>query len=196
LTFPYGVILFSLWGAETIPEVEEAAGGSKKIMKWAIISSILLSALIYLLFIFFVLGVSGAQTSTDAISGILSILDGRILSLGYIFGILTCFTSFLTLGLVLKKTLWQDLNLNKNLSWILACFSPLVLFLLGFREFLDIIGLSGALSIGFEGIMIVFLYRKFLRQKLSAKMNFWGWLLPLLFLAGMAFEIYYFFFTK
>jgi len=196
LTFPYGVILFSLWGAETIPEVEEAAGGSKRIMKWAIISSILFSALIYLSFIFFVLGVSGSQTSTDAISGILAVLDGRILSFGYIFGILTCFTSFLTLGLVLKKTLWQDLSLGKNLSWFLACFLPLFLFLLGFREFLDIIGLSGALAIGFEGIMIVFLYRKFLQRKLSSKMSTLGYLLPLLFIIGMIFEFFYFFFAK
>lgn len=196
LAFPYGVVLFSLWGAETIPEVEEVVGGNKKIMKWAIISSVLFSALIYLTFAFFVLGVSGDQTSKDAVSGILAVLGGGILRFGYIFGVLACFTSFLTMGLVLKKTLWQDFNLSKNLSWFLACFLPLILFLLGFREFLDIIGLSGALAIGFEGTMIVFLYRKFLRRNLRRRMNVFGYFLPLLFAIGVVFEFFYFFFAR
>jgi len=196
VAFPYGVVLFSLWGSALVPEIKEILGEDSKLLKRVIISGILLAAVTYLLFIFTVFGASGINTSKEAISGLSSVLGNNIIKLGFIFGIITCFTSFIALGLTLKKVFWYDFNLSKNLSWFITCFLPLGLFLIGLREFIDVIGLTGAIAIGCEGILIVFLYKEFLKKKLSKKMNPFLYLLPVFFILGVFFEIYYFIFAK
>lgn len=194
IALPYGVILFALWGSSLIPELEEMLGkDANKLLKRVIVSGILLSAATYLLFVFMVLGVTGQNTSKEAISGLANALGNGVIRLGFIFGVITCFTSFIALGLTFKKILWYDFGLPKRLSWFIACFLPLFLFFLGLKEFIRVIGLTGALSLGFEAIIIVFLYRAFLKKKLSQKMNPLLYIMPVLFVLGIFFEIYYFF---
>lgn len=189
---PYGVILFSLWGSNMVPEVKEILGGDRKTLRRVIIFGILLAALTYLFFIFVIFGASGPFTSKEAISGLVYTLGDNVVKLGFVFGIITCFTSFIALGLTLKKMFWYDFGLNPNLSWFIACFFPFFLFLLGMREFIEIIGLTGAVAVGCMGIVIVFLYRAFLKKKLAQKMNPLFYLLPIFFILGICFEIYYF----
>lgn len=190
--FPYGVVLFSLWGSAIIPEIREMIGRDGKMLKRVIISGILLATVTYLLFIFTVLGASGPFTSKEAISGLSQVLGDNIIKLGFLFGIITCFTSFLTLGLTLKKVFWYDFNFSPNLSWLIACFLPLLLFLAGLRQFIEVIGLTGAFAIGLEGLIIIFLYKEFLKKKLAQKMNPLFYALPAFFILGVALEIFYF----
>jgi tyrosine-specific transport protein len=192
LVLPYGVVLFSLGGLAVLPEIKEMLGDEKEKLKKVIISGLLIAIVFYLFFVFIILGVSGPQTSREAISGFSQAIGNNIVGLGFIFGIITCFTSFLTLGLTLKKVFWYDFNLSKHLSGFIACFLPLFLFLLGLREFIEIIGLTGALALGGDGIFIVFLYRAFLRRKGLAKMNPLIYCLPIFFILGMIFEIFWF----
>ncbi|MAF43392.1 MAG: hypothetical protein CMI54_04375 [Parcubacteria group bacterium] len=192
LIFPYGVILFSLWGSAIVPEIKEMVQGDRKMLRKVITTGILISTFTYLLFIFIVFGTSGPNTSKEAISGLSSVLGSNIIRLGFLFGIITCFTSFLTLGLTLKKVFWYDLGLSKNLSWFIASFIPLFLFLLGIRKFIDIIGFTGAIAIGIEGVIIVFLYREFSKKMLSKKMNPLFYILPIFFILGVILEIFYF----
>ena len=190
---PYGVILFALWGSSLIPEAEEMLGkDAKRLLPLVIISGIFLAALTYIFFIFFVLGASGQNTSKEAISGLADTLGDGIIRLGFIFGVITTFTSFIVLGLTLKKIFWYDFGLSPKLSWLIACFAPLILFFLGLKEFISVIGLTGAFALGFEAIIIVFLYRAFLKKKFSRKMNPLLYALPVIFTIGLAFEIYYF----
>lgn len=193
ITLPYGVALFALWGSALIPEAEEMLGDSaKRLLKWVIISGILLAAITYLFFIFMVFGVTGQNTSKEAISGLSNALGNGVIRLGFIFGVITCFTSFITLGLTFKKMLWYDFGLSPKISWAIACFTPLFLFFFGFKEFIDVIGLTGAVSLGFEAIITVFLYQMFLKKKFSRKMNPLLYILPVFFIIGIFFEIYYF----
>jgi len=196
ITFPYGIILFSLWGLTTVPEIKEMLGGDRKLLRKTIISGIILAAITYLFFIMMILGASGPLTTKTAISGFYQVLGGGIVNLGFISGVITCFTSFIALGLVFKKMLWYDMGLPKNLAWFITCFFPLALFLLGFNEFLDIIGLAGAFGVGIAGTVVVFLYREFLRKTQSRRMHPALYLLPVLLILGILFEIFYFVFTK
>ncbi|MFC1663571.1 aromatic amino acid transport family protein [Patescibacteria group bacterium] len=191
-TLPYGVILFALWGSALVPEIKEILAGDKKSLRRTIFWGIVIAALTYLIFIFIILGASGPATSKEAISGLAQTLGDNVIRLGFIFGVICCFTSFITLGLTLKKVLWYDFGLKENLAWALTCFLPLILFFLGFREFIEIIGFTGALMIGAEGIIIVFLYREFLKKKLSRKMSLVLYLLPGFFILGIIFEILHF----
>jgi len=204
LFFPYGVILFSLWGSAVIPEIKEmlparnvsssdaGGAGSRIRLRRVIFWGTVIAVVIYLFFIFIVLGASGPATSEEAISGLEQTLGDKIIKLGFIFGVITCFTSFLTLALTLKKVFWYDFGIPKKFAWFLTCFLPLLLFLLGIREFIEVISFTGAIAIGVEGIIIVFLYRAFLKKKVSRSMNPLLYFLAGVFLLGIIFELIYF----
>lgn len=200
LTLPYGIVLFALWGSALVPEIKEMLAlktkGIKEIrtdLRKVLFLGTLFAAIIYLFFIFIVLGTSGPATSKDAISGLGGVLGKNIIKLGFIFGIIACFTSFITLALTLKKVFWYDFGFPKNLSWFLTCFLPLILFLLGVREFIGVIGFTGAIALGMEGIIIVFLYKGFLKKKFSRKINPVFYFLSGIFVLGIIFELVHFF---
>ncbi len=200
LAFPFGAVLFSLWGASIIPEVEEmfiAKTTDKKIIKKGVksvvVAGTVISAIFYIIFIFAVFGVSGPSTSTDAISGLYDHFAEGIIKLGFLFGIISCFTSFVSIALTLKKTFWFDYGVNKNLAFFLACSAPFIFFLLGAREFIKIISLTGALTLGIEGIATIFLYRAFLKKIAGKKINPALYSLIFVFALGIFLEAYYFF---
>ena len=190
--FPYGVILFSLWGTSIIPEVKEILKGSKKALRKLIITGIVSSVVIYLFFIYIIQGASGV-VSEDAISGLEKTISSDVIRLGFLFGVITCFTSFIALSLTLKKVLWYDFGFDKNLSWFLTCFVPLGLFFLGLREFIEVISFTGAIALGIEGIILVFLYKEFLIKKVSKQMNPLLYLLSGVFALGIVLEVFLFY---
>ncbi len=192
LFLPYGVILFSLWGSAVIPEIKEMLPRPGKSLRKVIFGGIIIATLVYLFFILIVLGASGPATSKEAISGLEQALGDNVIKLGFVFGVITCFTSFLTLALTLKKVFWYDFNVAKNFAWFLTCFIPLILFLLGLREFIKVISFTGAIALGLEGIIIVLLYRAFLKKKFSQIMNPILYFLVGIFILGIIFEIVYF----
>jgi amino acid permease len=182
---PYGPILFSLWGAALVPEIEEMLKGKKEYLKKTILLSVLIPVFVYLFFIYLVLGISGPQTTESALGGLKNFLDEKTISLLLFFGILTTFTSFITLALTLKKIFWYDLKIEKNLSFFLASFIPLFLFLFGFNRFISIISFVGGIALGTDGILILLMYKK---RKPKAKIIY---PLILIFLFGIFYEIIY-----
>ena len=191
-SLPYGVILFSLWGSAVIPEVKEMVKGSWPLIRLVIVSGVILAAFTYLWFIVTIFGVTGSATTTEGLSGFTDTLGNGVVTLGFLFGVITTFTSFLMLGLTLKKTFWYDMGIPKNVSGLLAVGIPLGLFFVGLRQFIDIIGAVGAFTIGLEGTLIVFLYRTFLKKQ-NKKMNPLLYSLVFLFIMGVVFEMYYLF---
>ena len=158
LFLPYGVILFSLGGISVIPEIREVLGERIKLLKNVIIVGTLIPILTYLIFIYAVVGVSGAQTTTDALTGLKEILGPNIILAGYFFGLLTTFTSYLTIGLTLKKIFWYDLNFSHFNAWVIACFIPIILYFLGLNDFIKIIGFAGAVALGVDAIITFLIY--------------------------------------
>jgi len=184
---PYGAVLFSIWGAALIPEVEEMLGEKKKALRWIIPIAILIPIVIYLFFIYLILGITGPQTTESALTGLRNILGDGIVSLTLIFGLLTTFTSFIALGLTLKKVFWYDLKIGKNLAWAFTCFLPLILFLIGIKSFISIISVVGGIMLGIDGILILLMYRKIRPER-----KFLIYPLALIFLGGIIYEIIYF----
>lgn len=195
LFFPYGIVLFSLWGTSVIPEIEEYLQKEKRKKKTVdrtlrnvVVIGILTTAIAYLFFVYIVLGAAGGTTSKEALSGMEVFVGKGFGQLGYIFGLICCFTSFITIGLYLKKTLWYDFGFSKNLAWFITLFIPLGLFIFGVRNFLSIISFSGAISVGLESIVIVFLYRAITKKKFDRKVNAFLYFIVLIFLFGIIFE--------
>ena len=193
LFLPFGPILFSLWGASLIPEIEEMLGGKKRVLKKIVPIAIFIPMIAYLIFIFLILGICGEKVSREAVSGLQGFLGNSIIYYSLLlFGILDTFTSFIALGLTLKKVFWYDLKIPKNLSWVLTCSIPLSLFLIGFHDFIKIIGLVGGVMIGIEGILIILMYQICKKIPRHSMVFFSTSLLVLIFILGIIYEIIYF----
>lgn len=183
---PYGAILFSLWGGSIIPEIEEMLKEDKKALKKVILISIVASAMVYIAFICLILGISGADTTPSAIGGIRGFVGEKVIFLAYIFGFLAIFTSFISVGLTLKKIFWYDLKIEKKTSWAIACFAPLALYFLGFKDFILVISFFGGVMLGIEGILILLMHKKIEPRKIIV------YPLILIFILGIIYEIKYF----
>lgn len=190
LAFPYGAIIFSLWGLNLVPEIKEMAERNRRQLRLAVISGIILASACYLSFVFIILGVSGSQTSPDALSGFVSIVGNHAAKLGFIFGLLAVFTSFLGLGLTLKKIIQYDMKLPEKTSWAIACFSPLLLYLSGVKNFIGVISVTGAAALGLEAVIVIFIYKKYLKIRFQRKAPIWIYPLAAFFLIGLVLQIF------
>ncbi len=157
---PYGILLFAFAGFSAIPLQRNILRGQENNLKKSILLAVVLTGILYLIFAFTVLGISGGATSPDAISGLYEFLGGKIIFLGSLFGILAVSTSFLMLGSAFLDIFRLDYNVSRKWAWFLVVAPPLVLFLGGLRTFINIISLAGSVAIGLEGIVLTFVYIK------------------------------------
>ncbi|MFH1643275.1 MAG: aromatic amino acid transport family protein [Patescibacteria group bacterium] len=158
---PYGVILFALTGWSAIPEMTEILKGKeRKKLKKSIIFSMIVSIVVYFIFVLAVMGVSGKYTSPDTFLGLIPFLNKNIILLGVLAGFITIADSFLILGLYLKNTLIHDYNFKRKTALWFSWGVPLTMFLLGFREFIGVIGFAGTMIGAIEGIIIVSIFKK------------------------------------
>ena len=192
---PYGVILFSLAGAPAIPEIRAMIKQDGKHFVNSVILGSLLAALLTIAFAVVVLGVSGDSTSEEAISGLIPALGKEAAYLGAIMGILAIATSFLIFGINLKEAFRYDWKLNRVASEVLATAVPPILFLAGLRQFIEIIGVTGAVFGALIGSMTVLVFmRARVRGKKKPKFsvripNAISWLIVAAFITGGILEI-------
>ncbi|MDP2641017.1 MAG: aromatic amino acid transport family protein [Candidatus Yanofskybacteria bacterium] len=184
---PYGVLLFALAGWSAIPEIAALLKNKKdkarldNIIVWASLSTIVL----YAVFTFSVVGVSGQATSEDALSGLVPFLGGKIVMLGALFGLVAVAASFLVLGNYLKNSLRYDFGFPYLWAACIAVFTPLLLFLGGVRSFPLVMDIVGAISLGaIEGVLIVLIYKKAKRR--GDRKPEYDLKIPLFVLVGLA----------
>jgi len=159
---PYGVILFSLVGWMAVPIISETFKSleARKNLKKVIISAISIVIFLYFLFALAVIGVSGKNTTPEAFQGLLPYLGQKIIIFGALFGIFAIVTSFLILGNYFKNTLFYDYKIPRRISASIACGLPFILFLIGFREFIEVIGFVGTIIGVIEGGTIILIFKK------------------------------------
>lgn len=157
---PYGIILFALSGTVAITEVREILVGQEKKMRSAIILGVLVPIIVYALFTFTVIGVTGINATEEAMTGLSNVVGGPIYALGIIFGILAIATSYITFGYYLYETFLYDFGVNRNLSHILIAVIPITFVMLGWRNFIAIISFLGAVMGGLESIAMILAYLK------------------------------------
>jgi len=193
---PYGVILFALAAASAIPDMKNVLKQQPHKLKLAIIIGSIIPIVVYLLFTLMVVGITGPDTSESAIIGLGQALGKPALLFGSIFGTITMTTSFLLLGLVLKEVYQYDLGLRPILAWLAVIIPPLVMVLLNWLSFIEILGISGALIGGLDGIMIMKMHRHLLQHKdqpsefTITQSRILHWLAYAVFIFGIAYEVY------
>ena len=196
--FPYGILLFAFGGLSSIPIQRQLLVGEERKFKRSIFTAVTVVGILYFIFGFTVLGISGDATSADAISGLVDFMGGKIIFLGSLFGILAVSTSYLMLGTAMLEIFHLDYGIPKRWSWLLVITPPLVLFLGGLRNFIDVISLAGAVAVGLEAFVLIFVYIK--AKSRGDRIPEYSMFIPawLLYLIGAVFlgGIGYTFFTR
>jgi len=162
LFLPYGLVLFAFVGWHAIPEIAELfkrKQDKRKLDNLIVWASGICGAL-YLLFVLFVVGVSGASTSEDALGGLIPFLGEKVVILGALFGLIAIAASFLVLGNYLKNSLRYDYKVPYLLSAAIAILTPIILFLLGLREFIIVLGIVGVVMGVVEGSIIALIWKE------------------------------------
>ena len=193
---PYGVILFSLAGIGIVPEMRDVLGvkESKKLPHAIIIGMLVITGL-YALFAFAVVGVTGPETTQAAFDGLTPILGGLMQLVATFLGSLIIISIYMVLGIELLNTLRFDFKMKHKAAWSLVVFVPIILYLLGLRELISIIGFVGAVFSGVMGILVVLTYLRMKNSPICKEhkcINFpnaLSWLIIALFAGGVVLQI-------
>lgn len=186
---PYGAVLFAMWASSSIPEIEEMLGKreNKKSLKLIIVAASVIALVTYALFITLIAGITGANTTQSAFIGLRDVLGEGATSLFFLFGLITSFTSFIIVGLSLKRIFVYDMRIDKRVAQGLIVCVPIILFLSGFKNFIDIFSLVGGVLLGLDGVLILLMYQKKFPSKKFLTRPLLG-----LFAAGIIYEIAYY----
>jgi len=158
LLLPYGVLLFSFWGLSLVPELVDTNKRQWRPVFWSICLSFLTALVCYVVFTVIVVGISGVNTTQEAVVGIQGKVGKEVYWLAAFFGFLATFSSFIAFGHTLKRTLVLDFKIPPLFSWLIAVGLPFFLYLMGFQQFVLILGLTGAVFSGTEGLLVVLSY--------------------------------------
>lgn len=151
----YGVFLFALGGLPAIPTVVEALGKKQRsaVMR-VVVGGTLAAALVTAIFGVGVLAASGPMTSDEAIRGLVPYVGEKAILVGAILGLLAVITSFLALAVYIRDVFLLDCHLPKPWAWACTLVPPLVLFLLGARQLIPVIAITGGIFWGFDGMVV------------------------------------------
>jgi len=178
----YGILVFAFGGYSALPDLHDILGhASRLIFKRIIFWTLFVSGIFYLIFIFSVLGVAGKAVTQEALSGLGSYLGRGVAVIGSLIGIFTVFRAYVGFGSGLKLMLHYDYNISKRMGWLLAFLPPVLLFLTGFVDLVEILSIVGSVGLGIFAVFILLMAWK-KKNEVSAFLGFtpraW-WLLPL-----------------
>ncbi len=155
LFLPFGVILFALISFHAVPQITFVIKDKSKIKK-AILSGTGISILFYILFAFVVVGFKGSETPEIATFALGSIF--------VLLGILTMFTSYLSLGNALEEDFLFDDHFKKKKSWMLSSLIPIIIYIVvsffDFFSFTKILSIGGVVSGGLITILVLVMAKK------------------------------------
>lgn len=157
---PFGVILFSLNGMQGLPLLREILVGRERKLKTAILIGTIIPVVLYLIFSLTVVGISGGKTTMEALPGLAPYVGKYIVSFGALFGFITSSSIFISILTAFRTSLKEDFNLTGKFNFLLILLPPLLLFLLGVRNFIGIIGFVGGVAVSIDMILLLLIYAK------------------------------------
>lgn len=185
---PFGPILFSLAARSALPEVVALYRGAIRAGKRFSLPLVLflgsaIPAIVYGLFVLGILRLDSAPPP-EALGGL--VISPALLRLLGALGLIAIWTSYFVLGRNVRDNLHLDLGVSRIVSGAVVLFFPLVLFALGFREFLEIVSLAGGFFLALEGIFILIMWRR------AFPRNSWAWVrvpLYVVFLSAIGYQV-------
>ncbi len=201
LLFPFGVILFAIAGSSALPFLDDILDNQKRKMKSVIIAGNVLSMIIFIIFVVTVLGLSGTNTSEEAVSSLANYLHPVFLIAIIIFGIVAIATSFLALGVALREIYEYDYKIKKWLSIILVLAVPIAVYILDMTTFIRAISIVGSITGGIWGVIMIAMHNRAKRigekkPEFEIKIPFiFQVFIIMIYLGAILYELYYIFFN-
>ena len=193
---PYGPVFFAVGGAAAIPEVCRLLAYEKAKIKSAIFWGTYLPAALMLVFVLAVLGITGARTTPDTLTGLAAVLNDGVVIFSLIFGLLAVITSYIVVTQATAEVFEWDFKFNGKLGWLLACFIPYFLYLIGVANLTKVVSFTGAVTGGLSGIILIWLVFKIKTKPEKASVinnkltKAGAYFLSFLFILGMVYEIW------
>ncbi len=158
---PYGIVLYTLMGQQAVREVITYLQKKKiPVRPMPFVLASLGSVFFCLIFMFAVLLLyKGTMPPINVFSGLLRSVP-VIGLLGGLLGLANILDSSWTIGTYFRSVLVNDLRMHKLLSLILVLSTPLVGYIVLHEKLLWLLGILGGIGIGFEALIILFIWRK------------------------------------
>ena len=161
---PYGVVLFSLFGLGAVPEMSDVLGTQKRRLPHVITTALFIVVMLYLAFCLCVVGVTGLATTSSAFTGLSAALGGSFAVVSSLLGSITLLSIFSMSSLQMQNLLCYDVHLSRRVSWLVASCAALILFLLGVRQFITLIGFVGSVFAACVAGVVVLAYERMRRS--------------------------------
>lgn len=166
---PFGVTLFSLTAFSAVPEMRDILGHERAMLPRAVVIGTMLVAILYAVFAFIVVGVTGLSTTPETLHGLGSSLGLGFVALASAIGLCTVTTAFISQGVVLQNTFLFDYRFRYFTSFILALGIPVLILALGVHDVTRVIDITGGLFVGLMGLCIIAAYETLRRLPHSTK---------------------------
>ncbi|MBI2485237.1 hypothetical protein HYW18_03770 [Candidatus Uhrbacteria bacterium] len=184
---PYGIILFATSSLGVMPEMHAILGERYEYrLPRAVLYGSGIIFLLYLLFTFLMVGVTGSTTTPNVLLGFARVIGPDMAAVGSVLGLLTLWSIFMMIGEQLKDTCRRDLGFGRLSAVVLALGVPALLFLFGVREFITVISFTGTVFSALLACLILVIYRR-LQRTVCRRIKCFTIPLPLLWLIGLLF---------
>lgn len=157
---PFGPLLFAFSGFSAIPEAADLLRQDRGRLRDVIFTSSALITFFYVAFIVVAIAIAGPDITTEAIQGIAAEMGDWFLILGSIMGLAAVSTSFILIGISITDSLVYDFQFRHLPAWALTAVVPSFFFILGARDFLTIVSITGGVLGGLTGLLVLWIYTK------------------------------------
>lgn len=197
---PLAPVLFSFSGRVAIPSLVKYArlanhGRIDKAVRRAVVWGTFLPAVLYAFLVLGIVGLSPIVTE-DAVGGIVGQVSPSVLIVLGVLGLITLWSSYIIVAYDVNGILEEDFKLPRSSRFVLVVLAPLVLYLLGFQDFLKLVGFVGGIFLALEGLLIIFMWRRANRVLKSSSILMRGvgpgliLLTTLVFVGAFAYQIW------
>ncbi len=192
---PYGAMLFAMWGRTAIPPLVRYFRDDNKLnlIKPAIILGVIVPVVLYALFIVGAIELTAPHITGSSISGLAAALpQGIVWSVG-VLGILAILTSYAVIGKNIHQTIIFDVKQKPYIGASVVAVVPLLLYILGFKDFLYLVNIIGGVFLSIEGILMTVLWIKARRgvESWNKLYGFAVYLLLVIFTGGIIYSLVY-----
>jgi len=158
LFFPYGIVLFAFSAVSSIPEVHTLLKKRDIQFKHTIYIGGSIVMILYLLFTYIVVSVTGQSTTEIATVGLGEQVGPLMNIFGNIFAVFAMSTGFLMTSLAFRDSLCWDHHLSKIKSLLIVLGVPLTIFLLQLGSFIQVVDIVGGVLVSLQMIIMLLIY--------------------------------------
>ncbi|MCL5224054.1 MAG: hypothetical protein M1361_00290 [Patescibacteria group bacterium] len=185
LLLPYGAVIFSLAGRAAISSLVQYAvekDVDKKTVSKAVVVGTMIPAVVYGLFVIGAISLSKI-VSQDAVSGLIQLPQFLLVLIG-LLGTFSIWASYISISREIEGIFAYDFKASRDMSLAAVAFIPPILFILGLRDFIVLVGIIGGIFLALEHTMVTLMW-----QKMTSRRPLWSYLVIALLVCGALYEV-------